>query len=180
MDSPPKTATSESAHRLLERYFAEQRLERLLERASWVISLSCFALVITSTIVMGRLHPFFVFVTLFGIVTRLSTLVSAKAFDAPDLLRAAVSNPDAMAQLRLHGVETLRRLLVHELRPSDRDAVAALTDDEIARLEAASNGPFWRRFARRYGVAYALLLVAAFAGTLYLLVAGDGALVGQS
>lgn len=165
---------------LLASYLAEQRQERFLERMSWVISLACFGLVIVSTILMGRLHPFFVFVTLFGMVTRLSTLIAAKAFDAPDLLRAAIGDPEAMVLLRRHGGETLRRLLVHELLPSNAEAVAALSDEAIAQLEVASNGLFWRRFARRYAVAYAVLLAGALVGTLYLLLAGDGALVGQS
>ena len=85
-----------AAGALLARYLRERRQEQLLERASWVISIGCFVLVIVSTIVMGRIHPFFVFVTLFGILSRLSTLVAAKAFDAPDLLRAATRDDAAM------------------------------------------------------------------------------------
>lgn len=169
-----------SPESLLAAYLREQRQEQLLERASWVISLSCFAIVIVSTIVLGRIHPFFVFVTLFGMLTRLSTLISAKAFDAPELLRAAILDPAAMVLLRSHGTETLRRLLVHALLPSTDEDVASLSDEQIARLEASSNGLYWRTFARRYGVAYAFLLAAAFIGTVALLIGGDGALVGQS
>lgn len=169
-----------SAQELLAAARREERQEQLLERASWVISISCFVLVIVSTIVMGRIHPFFVFVTLFGMLTRLSTLITGKAFDAPDLLRAAVQDPAAMALLRAHRSDLLRRLLVHELLPSTTDAVAALSDDDIARLEAASNGLYWRRFAIRYGIAYALLLLAAFTGTVWLLVTGDGWVAGES
>ena len=168
------------AGELLARYLRERGQEQLLERASWVISISCFLLVIVSTIVMGRIHPFFVFVTLFGILSRLSTLIAAKAFDAPDLLRAATRDPEAMQLLRAHGADLLQRLLVHELLPSTPEAVAGLSDDEIARLEVASNGLYWRRFATRYGGVYALLLLAAVIGTLWLLVTGDGALVGES
>jgi len=171
---------TQNAQRLLDAYLSEQRQERLLERASWVISLTCFALVLVSTILMGRIHPFFVFVTLFGIVSRLSTLIAAKAFDAPELLRAATRDDEAMQLLRAHGADLLQRLLVHELLPSTPQAVAALSNDDIARLEVASNGLYWRRFARRYGVVYALLLLAAFTGTVWLLVTGDGSLVGQS
>ena len=168
------------AGELLARYLRERGQEQLLERASWVISISCFLLVIVSTIVMGRIHPFFVFVTLVGILSRLSTLIAAKAFDAPDLLRAATRDPEAMQLLRAHGADLLQRLLVHELLPSTPEAVAGLSDDEIARLEVASNGLYWRRFATRYGGVYALLLLAAVIGTLWLLVTGDGALVGES
>jgi hypothetical protein len=168
------------AAELLARYLREQRQERRLERASWVISIGCFVLVIVSTIVMGRIHPFFVFVTLFGILSRLSTLIAAKAFDAPDLLRAAPLDPEAMQLLRAHGTGLLQRLLVNELLPSTPEAAAALSDDDIARLEAASNGLYWRRFAIRYGIAYALLLLAAFTGTVWLLVTGDGWIVGES
>ena len=169
-----------AAGALLARYLREQRQERLLERASWVISITCFALVLVSTILMGRIHPFFVFVTLFGIVSRLSTLIAAKAFDAPDLLRAATRDDEAMQLLRAHGAALLQRLLVHELLPSTPEAVAALSDDDIARLEVASNGLYWRRFATRYGVVYGLLLLAAFIGTIWLLISGDGSLVGES
>lgn len=165
---------------MLAAYRREQRQERFLDRASWVISLGCFAIVIVSTILMGRIHPFFVFVTLFGMLSRISTLIGAKAFDAPDLLRASVDDAAAMALLRAHGSEILRRLLVHELMPSTDEAIAALSDDDIARLELASNGLYWRTFARRYGIAYAILLAAAFIGTVALLLGGDGALVGQS
>lgn len=189
-DAPPRplrwrnlsagAAVNGPGQALLAAYLREQRLERGLERASWIISLSCFVIVIVSTIVMGRIHPFFVFVTLFGIVTRLSTLIAAKAFDAPDLLRAAVRDPASMVLLREHGGELLRRLLVHELMPSSAEAVWALSDEQIVRLEQASNGLYWRRFAKRYGVAYAVLLVAAIVGTVVLLLGGDGALVGQS
>ena len=154
--------------------------ELLARYLRWVISISCVLLVIVSTIVMGRIHPFFVFVTLFGILSRLSTLIAAKAFDAPDLLRAATRDPEAMQLLRAHGADLLQRLLVHELLPSTPEAVAGLSDDEIARLEVASNGLYWRRFATRYGGVYALLLLAAVIGTLWLLVTGDGALVGES
>jgi hypothetical protein len=168
------------AAELLARYLREQRQERRLERASWVISLGCFALVLVSTIVLGRIHPFFVFVTLFGILSRLSTLIAAKAFDAPELLRAATRDPEAMKLLRENGGGLLQRLLVHELMPSTPEAAAALTDEEIARLELASNGLYWRQFAMRYGVVYALLLLAAVIGTLWLLITGDGALVGES
>ena len=171
---------TQTPQNLLEAYLRERRQEQLLERASWVISISCFVLVIVSTIVMGRIHPFFVFVTLFGILSRLSTLVAAKAFDAPDLLRAATRDAAAMELLRAHGIGLLQRLLVHELLPSTPEAAAALSDDEIARLEAASNGLSWRRFAMRYGIAYALLLLTAFTGTVWLLVTGDGWMVGES
>lgn len=171
---------TQTAQTLLDAYLRERRQEQRLERASWVISISCFLLVIVSTIVMGRIHPFFVFVTLFGILSRLSTLVAAKAFDAPDLLRAATRDDEAMALLRAHGADLLQRLLVHELLPCTPEAVAGLSDDEIARLEAASNGLYWRRFATRYGFVYALLLIAAVIGTLWLLISGDGSLVGQS
>lgn len=174
---PPMT---QNAQRLLDAYLSEQRQERLLERASWVISLTCFALVLVSTILMGRIHPFFVFVTLFGIISRLSTLIAAKAFDAPELLRAATRDDEAMQLLRAHGADLLQRLLVHELLPSTHEAVAALSNDDIARLEVASNGLYWRQFAMRYGVVYALLLLAALTGTVWLLVTGDGSLVGQS
>jgi len=158
----------------------EEHQERLVERASWVISLGCFVTVIVSTILLGRIHPFFVFVTLFGMLTRLSTLITGKAFDAPDLLRAALQDPAAMALLRAHRSDLLRRLLVHELLPSTPEAVAALSDDDIARLEQASNGLYWRRLARWYGVAYAVLLAIALVGTALLLIRGDGALVGAS
>lgn len=171
---------TQPTHPLLHAYLRERRQEQLLERASWVISLGCFVTVIVSTIFMGRIHPFFVFVTLFGIFSRLSTLVAAKAFDAPDLLRAAPGNAEAMGLLRAHGTQLLQRLLVHELLPSTPEAVAALSDDDIGSLEVASNGLYWRRFAIRFGVAYALLLLAVFLGTIWLLVTGDGSLVGQS
>jgi hypothetical protein len=170
----------QTPHLLLQSYLHEQRQERRLERASWVISLGCFALVLVSTIVLGRIHPFFVFVTLFGILSRLSTLIAAKAFDAPELLRAATRDPEAMKLLRENGRGLLQRLLVHELMPSTPEAVEALTDEEISRLELASNGLYWRRFAMQYGVVYALLLLSAVIGTLWLLITGDGALVGES
>jgi hypothetical protein len=85
-----------------------------------------------------------------------------------------------MKLLRENGRGLLQRLLVHELMPSTPEAAEALTDEEISRLELASNGLYWRRFAMQYGVVYALLLLSAVIGTLWLLITGDGALVGES
>jgi hypothetical protein len=151
----------------------ERRIESWLDRGSWVVSLSCFGTVIFSTIIAGRLDPFFVFVTLLGIVSRLSTLVLAKAFDVPRLLEDFDRSPAARAALDTQRTEVLRRFLVEQRESSDDEAIGQLDDARLAELRDGARGPQWRVIGRRFGLVFAPVFVFAVVNSIRLLLSPD-------